>query len=52
MLIINGAIRAVNVRLDTMNTALQITLRDIHVKHANYNSIIEARGAGGKDGNG
>ena len=31
-----------------MSTNLQTTFQDIHAKHATYDSIIEARGAGGR----
>ena len=37
--IINGAILAVNARIDTMSTNLQTTFQKIHAKHATYDSI-------------
>ena len=50
--IINGAILAVNARIDTMIMNLQSTFQEIHAKHATYDSVIKARGAGGKGGKG
>ena len=37
-------------KLIMMNDGLQTTFCDIRAKHASYDSIIEARGAGGKGG--
>ena len=50
--VINGAIIAVNARIDTMYTGVQTEFTALHVKHAGYDAIIEARGAGGKGGKG
>ena len=45
--VIDGAILAVNVRLDTMYDGVQTAFREIHANNAGYDSIIEARGADG-----
>ena len=50
--VINGAIIAVNARIDTMYTGVQTEFTALHVKNAGYDAIIEARGAGGKGGKG
>ena len=49
---INGAILAINARLDTMYEGMQTAFRAIHTKNVGYDAIIKARGAGGKGAKG
>ena len=46
--VVDGAIMAMNARVDAMQNGLQITFQEIRAKHVGYDAIIEARGAGGK----